>query len=588
MATLPKVKSKETEMISPINQKIMSFKKLTAKNIFFNKQELIITNPIDPTRISKEPTNCLTKSSLVKAGLVFLVTVGGYYLAKTTNILSYFGWREKNQNLKDVGNSEIVKVKNKENALTGKRNLKATVQASNPSIDIIQMHKDLDRTVKFKEIKVEEFKNFQKVKKESVKNRRSSSRRSINIKNPIPDQRIVVGKPFNLTINGTSVFNSTGSLFLEAANIPTWLISSNPDPMFKGSYNIPSAAYEITISGNYAYVRGKAGRLQIIDVTDPGNPTFKSSYEIHSELGCPNSRTIVSGNYAYLGAGEPGLRIIDISDPSNPTFKGSYNTTSDAGKIALSGNYAYVPVGELGLQIIDISDPTNPTFKGSCKTPGSAYEVAVSGNYAYVIVYNITNEKFNLLIVDISDPSNPGWRGLYETLNDQFQELTISGNYAYVITATSGLQIIDISDPSNPTLKSSYYMYVTYGITLSGNYAYVVGRFGLFTMDISDPSNPTIIESCYFPDFLGLKIAASRNYAYMVNWYSGLQIIAPNLDKLTLSGMPSSVGTHSVYIKACNEAKECAIDNFEIIVRNSSPKTLTATLIIIGSIMALI
>ena len=117
MATLPKVKSKETEMISPINQKIMSFKKLTAKNIFFNKQELIITNPIDPTRISKEPTNCLTKSSLVKAGLVFLVTVGGYYLAKTTNILSYFGWREKNQNLKDVGNSEIVKVKNRANAL---------------------------------------------------------------------------------------------------------------------------------------------------------------------------------------------------------------------------------------------------------------------------------------------------------------------------------------------------------------------------------------------------------------------------------------------------------------------------------------
>jgi hypothetical protein len=66
----------------------------------------------------------------------------------------------------------------------------------------------------------------------------------------------------------------------------------------------------------------------------------------------------------------------------------------------------------------------------------------------------------------------------------------------------------------------------------------------------------------------------------------GLQIIAPNLDKLTLSGTASSVGTYSVDIKACNEEKECVTDIFDIIVKNSSSTDieLTIILIIVGSI----
>ena len=109
-----------------------------------------------------------------------------------------------------------------------------------------------------------------------------------------------------------------------------------------------------------------------------------------------------------------------------------------------------------------------------------------------------------------------------------------------------GLQIIDISDPSNPTFKGSYntpFPSAAYGIALSGNYAYIA-------------------------------------YA------SGLQIIAPNLDKLILSGTPSSIGTYKVDIKACNEAKECVTDIFDIIVKNSSSTDidLTTILIIISSI----
>jgi hypothetical protein len=68
--------------------------------------------------------------------------------------------------------------------------------------------------------------------------------------------------------------------------------------------------------------------------------------------------------------------------------------------------------------------------------------------------------------------------------------------------------------------------------------------------------------------------------------FSSLQIIASNLDKLIIGGIPNSVGTYGVHVKACNEAEECVSDSFNIVVKDSLPTNtdLTTTLIIIGSI----
>jgi hypothetical protein len=414
MSTIPKARSKETAMISPVNHKKMPSKNSPADYII-NIESLVITDPIDSTRISKMSTNGLSVSSAVKAGLVFLGTVGAYYLAKTTGIFSYFGLGEKNSNPKDVGNSGIMKVKNRENALTVRTNLETTRQADSPSVNRIeQTYKDKDSNLKFKEIKVEEFKDLSKAE-ENMGIRGSSSRRSISVQNPISDQNVIVGNLFDLTIDDTSVFSSSEALFLETTNIPTWLTSSNPNPTFKGSYDTPGFAHGVALSGNYAYVA---------DYTS-------------------------------------GLQVIDISDPSNPTFKGSYDTPGSAREVAVSFNYAYVSDGG-SLQIIDISDPSNPTFKGLYDTPGNA-----------------------------------------------------------------------------------------------------------------------------------LGIALSNNYAYVADSDSGLQIIAPNLDKLILSGIPSSIGTYGVDIEACNELAECVTDSFDIIVRDIDDTTdtmdvtdttdLTNSIVIIGS-----
>jgi hypothetical protein len=564
MATMPKIKSREMEMTSLGNHKTLPSKKLPA-NISFNMQLPVITNPIDPKRISKETTNCLNLSSVIKAGLVFFSTIGAYYLTKTTKLFSYFGWGAKNS--KDVGNSGIMEVKNRANPLIVKTNLETTRRVvNNPLVSrALMANRDKDETVAFNEIKVKEFKNLPKVKEENVERRRSFDRRSIIVQNPIPNQNVPVGKFFELKIDGTYVFKSSGALFLEATHIPTWLISINLNPTLKGSYDMPDEAFGVALSGNYAYVAGSFSGLQIIDISDPSNPTFKGSYDM---LG-PAGGVVLSGNYAYVADGYAGgLQIIDISDPSNPTFKGSYDTPGDSYRVTLSRNYAYVADGHSGgLQIIDISDPAKPTFKGSYSYAFIyAYDVALSGNYAYVADY-----FSGLLIVDISNPANSTFKGSYDTFS-YANGIAISGNYAYLANDYSGLLIIDISNPSKPTFKGSYQTPDdAHGVAIFGDCAYVTYHgydySGLLIIDISNPSKPTFRGSCY--TLRANHVALSGNYAYVADgWTGDLQIVAPNLDKLILSGTPSSVGTYSVNIKACNEIMECAKDSFNITVSN--------------------
>jgi hypothetical protein len=433
-------------------------------------------------------------------------------------------------------------------------------------------------------------------KEGNVKTRKSVSRRSINVQNPIPDQNAIVGNLFDLTVNGANVFNSNSTLSLEATNIPTWLISNplNLNPTLKSSYMPDRHFYyvwAVSLSGNYAYVAVSLG-LQIIDISDPSNPKFKGSYKTHLHTW----GITISDNYAYLvnccGAMghryEPdGLLIIDISNPSNPQFKGSYKTPDGLFILAISGNYAYLASYISGLlQIVDISDPINPTFKGSYDMPShTTIGMAISGNYAY-----IANKDLGLRIIDVSDPSNPTLKGSYD-VPDEAWNIAVSGNYAYVIGADLNLQIVDISDSANPTFKGSCDTPDSAGMmTISGNYAYVADGYlgsGLQVIDISDPSNP-IFKGAYDTPGRGGGIAISGNYAYVADYGAGLQIIALNPNKLTLSGTPRSVGTYSVDIKACNEIMECTTDSFNITVKNSLNADLTTILGKINSMTAVV
>ncbi len=57
------------------------------------------------------------------------------------------------------------------------------------------------------------------------------------------------------------------------------------------------------------------------------------------------------GNLAYVADGS-SLQIIDVSNPTNPTWRGAYDTPGFAFGVSVLGRLIYVADGEDGLLIL--------------------------------------------------------------------------------------------------------------------------------------------------------------------------------------------------------------------------------------------
>ena len=125
--------------------------------------------------------------------------------------------------------------------------------------------------------------------------------------------------------------------------------------------------------------------VQIIDITDPANPIASASVtdgiNDFNELKGARHITIIGidgSTYALVASyQDDGVQIIDISDPSNPTAVSNitdgingFDELSDAWEVTTttlgSNTFALVTSKtDDGIQVININDPTTPTAAGS-------------------------------------------------------------------------------------------------------------------------------------------------------------------------------------------------------------------------------
>ncbi|PCI28011.1 hypothetical protein COB55_04680, partial [Candidatus Wolfebacteria bacterium] len=320
------------------------------------------------------------------------------------------------------------------------------------------------------------------------------------------------------------------------------------DPVTVGNWdpndtNIMQGAFDVHVSGKYAYVTGNTSRnMAIIDISDPSNPVTEGNWD-------PNDTNImnyaadvyVAGKYAYIaGSNSDGMVIVDISDPTNPTTTGHWdpndtNIIDNPQGIYVSGKYAYLAgVNSDNMAIVDISDPTNPVLAGNWKPNDTnimdyATDVYVVGKYAYVSGYSSNN----LAIIDISDPANPITAGNWDPNDTNIMQsaegVYVSGKYAYVAGfASSNLAIVDISDPSNPTTAGNFdpndtsnILFRADSVYVSGKYAYIAGNDtdNMLVVDISSSTNPILVgnwkpnDTNVIQDTLSVYVSGKYLYA---------------------------------------------------------------------------
>ncbi|UCG53329.1 MAG: Ig-like domain-containing protein [Candidatus Latescibacterota bacterium] len=258
---------------------------------------------------------------------------------------------------------------------------------------------------------------------------------------------------------------------------------------------LPSGAVFIAISGTLACVSSGADGVQVVKIADIiGDVTIQTPFEVGGYY-TPSAAydVAVDGDLAFV-TDDTGLHVIDITDVVGATLLGSY-TEADTGRgVTCDGDLVFVAARGDGLQIIDVSDPTNPQLEGNVSTPGQAFDVKVSGNYAYVAVYDQ-----GVVSVDITDPTNPG---VVDTWNpgspDYCRGLELHGDWLFLAAGTHGIQVLNIMDPTDITQVGSYDIGSTSAsdIAVSGDLAYVAyGEDGIRVLDIEDPTSPVEIGS---------------------------------------------------------------------------------------------
>ena len=212
------------------------------------------------------------------------------------------------------------------------------------------------------------------------------------------------------------------------------------------------------------------------------------------------SAIAVSGNHAFLNAG--GLQVVDVTNLSSPKLVGSLTEVS--GKLAATSSHAYLADG-YSFHVVEIINPTSPVLGIVEKSSGNYNDVAVSGLYAYA-----THSTSVFEVIDVSAPELPIILGSLSTPSPL--GVCISGDRAYLTDAV-GLRAIDVSNAASPFIMGSLSISGARSVAVSSPYAYVACYEGLKVVDIA--ASPSLVATVPVPEFPCYAVALSGSYAYV-------------------------------------------------------------------------
>jgi len=248
-------------------------------------------------------------------------------------------------------------------------------------------------------------------------------------------------------------------------------------PQSLSNYTDLYAPIEVCIEGDYAFIIDQWRGLEIIDVSNPRNPTRAGGY-VPTPQDWHYTGLAVEGNFVYLADPFEGLSVVNITDPTNPELIGDYLPGSNLLKIAVQGNWAFASDAYGLFHVVNITNPTQPSIVGTCWNFASFGSFQVVGNYAYLV------SQDRMSIINVTKPSSPAIIG-WVTLPDWSFSLDVVDKRAYIADRYYGLQVVDISNVTEPVIMDSYATpRSAVGISVSGEYAFIADESSLQILEV--------------------------------------------------------------------------------------------------------
>ncbi len=199
---------------------------------------------------------------------------------------------------------------------------------------------------------------------------------------------------------GNSIFYRDGYVYLglsKTAIGPEFDIIDVHDlshPKWVGGYAVGSSINEIYVRNGLAYLAtdDKSREFIVLDVHDPANPTFDSSFDPTGTLGYEVGKSIYAhGNTMFAGmsaaSGSPELYSLDISHPamSLPKLAATVVGSTILGAFARDSTLFILASTIRQFQSLDISDPASYRQAAApIALPGTGASLDCEGNYFFI------------------------------------------------------------------------------------------------------------------------------------------------------------------------------------------------------------
>ena len=275
-------------------------------------------------------------------------------------------------------------------------------------------------------------------------------------------------------------------------------------------------AFDVSVSGDWAYVASHAEGMRLVDVKEPGAVKDGS---LAGGIGTRFAQSVsVKDNLAFVADGASGVRIIDVSPAwtagGKPVDVGAYRPGGTVSRAVPGGTLLYLAAGDRGVQILDVSTPSAPAVVSSVRTR-DASDVVMKDTWAFV-----ADGAGGVRVLDVTNPASPVM--LPAVIRGDANRLALTGSLL-VVAGDSGVSFIDVSNPGAPRLESRYATASAQSVAVQESYVYVAeGYKGLTVLDVSRPEHPAVVTTC--DEVFAGGVAVKNDYAIVAD-PRGLRIV---------------------------------------------------------------
>ncbi len=285
--------------------------------------------------------------------------------------------------------------------------------------------------------------------------------------------------------------------------------------------------------GNFAYIAHFGARVvDIIDITDPQNPTLAATYDTNVAVASAQDVKVASGlMFVGLEGASPGCQIVDVRDPYAPVKLTDVTVLSAVHNVFYDAGWLYlVDSSQNQVDIVDLTtyDPDNPPATistGHWRMTGVGnqfvHDVTVQNGRLYAAAWD------TIRIYDVSDVANtlPPLLGSAPGDNVHASWATDDGRFVVVTEerSVSGLTLYEVlpAEGDSLTLEVRDYHFLSslragsvHNVLIDGLRVYVSWyAAGLQVFEI-DPDSPTFTLVASFDT----SVADGDDSIFAGNW----------------------------------------------------------------------